>query len=139
MILIAVSCVLRLNYPLIRQFPKLFYYCLSLPLVVVDLNKSSLCIFSFYFLLRFAFIFYTRYLQKQPNRACYQKVCTKINTNFLCLVVELLIKEEKKEGQNRPFYCCGFRFRPRPDVELFGRRTISVDLLSTTGTYSRTQ
>ena len=43
-------------------------------------------IFSFYFLLRFAFTFYTRNLQKQPNRACYQKVCTQINTNFLCVV-----------------------------------------------------
>ena len=38
MLLIAVTCILRLNCPLIRQFPMLFYYCLFLPLVVVDLK-----------------------------------------------------------------------------------------------------
>ena len=107
MILIAVTCILRFNYPLIRQFPMLFYYCLFLPLVVVDLKKSSLCIFSFYFLLLFAFTFYIRNLQKQPNRACYQKVCTQINTNFLCVVVELLSKKKKKRGRTDHFTVVG--------------------------------
>ena len=51
-------------------------------------EKKLIVYFSFYFLRHFAFTLYTRNLQKQPNRACYQKVCTQINTNFLCLVVE---------------------------------------------------
>ena len=74
---------------------------------MVDLKKSSLCIFSFYVLLRFAFTFYTRNLQRQPNRACYQKVCTQLITNFLCLVVEQLIKEEKKRGRTDDFTVVG--------------------------------
>ena len=99
---------------------------------MVDLKKK---LFVYFFLLRFTtFRFY--FLYQEPPEAAKPSLLSKgVYTNYYQLFMLdswLVDQRRKKEGQNRRFYCCGFR--PRPDVELFWRRTISVDLLSTTGT-----
>ena len=73
MILIAVTCILRLNYPLIRQFPMLFLF---LFVFASRCGRSENKLIVYIFLLRFTtFRFY--FLYQEPPEAAKPSLLSK--------------------------------------------------------------